>query len=1345
MTTHIRKSILVFSFFPANFPPTSGGEQRLHSLYSAVSAHHDVVMLSSAAVVGEVERIVHNSNFVEYRVPKGEGFYQLWSDLERLQGYGDLSAIAIALMGETGTKLHELYLEHYAAADVIVHQFPFTLPYDLFWKLDDKPRVYSSENAEHVLYANMYSDEAVSDVGDYVRDLEAALVQDADLIGYCSEIDIEAIKSLAPVKDEQTVFLPNGVLLGKPAVARKHRKKATRFLFLGSRHKPNQEAARFIVDELAPRLPALAFDITGECLPEGDYPANVTRHGFVSDAQLAALCASCDAAINPMTSGSGSNVKVFEFVRQDLPIVSTHFGMRGVAAVPGRDYVESSIANFADTLDALSRDASALGGMAGSIRASVAVNHDWRSIGERFASRISRLERKAGAPMGGHVLALNDYDVARAIGGGATRFRGNFGAVAARAPVLALCFSDDDRLSYTRTDEGVHVIAVPKTREHRDDEASANVRFYISVTDVLSARHVLDNPLMGKLYDVLRKDACRIVTEHPFMAPLPVARGDRFIYSSQNDESLLKAGLFEYHPDRDDLMALVRSVEGAAVERADLVVTVSDEDRRSLSFGRATLPPMVTVRNGVPAAKPPRALGTGDKRAEEWVAVFIGSGHAPNYIAARYIVDHLAPACPDVIFTFIGSVCESLVDQPPPNIRLLGRLSDEDKSAVLWGASCALNSMANGSGSNVKLAEYFAHGLPVLTTPFGVRGYPPEVAAVCVVEPLSEFPRALNALRKAEAESRDATAKRLRIFDEALSAERLGAEFADVILPRAPIQRRALFVTYRWNDPDLGGSEAAMRRYINHLAEQPGVAVDVVSTDIKGIASHHRFGGRYTVEPTAAPTGAIDIRARRFAIDPSPSPQEKAMLERVWEAQGEFEKTWISALGHRLRDPALAWGWYDHETWSDGTVRRWSSGDSAIHLGKGGGKVRLSGVAPHSLGLALLTGDETPLWTGRLGGDFEIELDVESDWLLLRAAVPARPQVDPRALAFAVDAVLIDGLEVPFDLTAANRLQADDPEGLYTVLADAARATRSRRGAELTSLRGPRSERLERWLQDNVGDYDLVITHNPTFYPTTLAVRLATEAGVPSVMVPHVHLDDDYYHFPDVIEAITGATLNLVCPQSAADFLAAAGAAVASLTPGVDIDETFTEADEKAFLDAGGPGGRFVLVLGRKAGAKNYKDVIAAVDALAVGQDIKVVLIGPDDDGEPIVSPNALYMGRQPREVVRGALRRAAALVNMSSSESFGIVILEAWMAGCPVIVRRASSAFRELVQHGHTGLLADPSTLRADIEALLADPSAARRMARAGEIAVRDYDWSAIGQRFADACLALMTRGVEA
>jgi glycosyltransferase involved in cell wall biosynthesis len=73
-------------------------------------------------------------------------------------------------------------------------------------------------------------------------------------------------------------------------------------------------------------------------------------------------------------------------------------------------------------------------------------------------------------------------------------------------------------------------------------------------------------------------------------------------------------------------------------------------------------------------------------------------------------------------FVLMGSVGNSLDAQSAPdNVTITGYVED-DFEAHFDASDIALNPMLSGGGTNIKLFDYFARSLPVVSTPFGVRG-----------------------------------------------------------------------------------------------------------------------------------------------------------------------------------------------------------------------------------------------------------------------------------------------------------------------------------------------------------------------------------------------------------------------------------------------------------------------------------------------------------------------------------------------------------------------------------------------------------------------------------------------
>jgi glycosyltransferase involved in cell wall biosynthesis len=99
------------------------------------------------------------------------------------------------------------------------------------------------------------------------------------------------------------------------------------------------------------------------------------------------------------------------------------------------------------------------------------------------------------------------------------------------------------------------------------------------------------------------------------------------------------------------------------------------------------------------------------------------------------------------------------------------------------------------------------------------------------------------------------------------------------------------------------------------------------------------------------------------------------------------------------------------------------------------------------------------------------------------------------------------------------------------------------------------------------------------------------------------------------------------------------------------------------------------------------------------------------------------FYGQLPRGQVAHMMRRARCFVFPSNLETFGLVVAEAMLNECPVVVSD-SPPFDEFVEHEVTGLLVpprDPGAIAAAVARLLGDPAGARAMGAAGRAAVME------------------------
>jgi glycosyltransferase involved in cell wall biosynthesis len=179
-----------------------------------------------------------------------------------------------------------------------------------------------------------------------------------------------------------------------------------------------------------------------------------------------------------------------------------------------------------------------------------------------------------------------------------------------------------------------------------------------------------------------------------------------------------------------DIIQLIYNIEKEACCKSKYILTCSDEDKDTLTKLYNVSPDkFIVAPNGVDcneiafvSREERRALKGKLGLENELLAIFIGSWHPPNIEACKYIID-TAENVPQVKFLIVGSVCGAIKDKKiPSNVGLMGVVSDEAKNLILSVADIALNPITSGSGTNLKMFDYMAAGLPVITTEFGARG-----------------------------------------------------------------------------------------------------------------------------------------------------------------------------------------------------------------------------------------------------------------------------------------------------------------------------------------------------------------------------------------------------------------------------------------------------------------------------------------------------------------------------------------------------------------------------------------------------------------------------------------------
>jgi glycosyltransferase involved in cell wall biosynthesis len=168
----------------------------------------------------------------------------------------------------------------------------------------------------------------------------------------------------------------------------------------------------------------------------------------------------------------------------------------------------------------------------------------------------------------------------------------------------------------------------------------------------------------------------------------------------------------------------------------------------------------------------------------------------------------------------------------------------------------------------------------------------------------------------------------------------------------------------------------------------------------------------------------------------------------------------------------------------------------------------------------------------------------------------------------------------------------------------------------------------------------------------------------------------------------------------------------------------------------------YVLALGRVVDKKGFDLLLAgyaAMDPTLRTADLVIGGTGPALERleaqaeESGIADRVHFVGRLSREQVATAMAGARVFVMPSRLEPFGIVVLEAWRAGTPVVATARGGA-PEYVRDGKDGLLVDPFDTAAMANVLgrvLADDRLRRSIAVAGRARVEAFAWPRVAEAY--------------
>jgi glycosyltransferase involved in cell wall biosynthesis len=356
-------------------------------------------------------------------------------------------------------------------------------------------------------------------------------------------------------------------------------------------------------------------------------------------------------------------------------------------------------------------------------------------------------------------------------GGGQLRIFHLYRQLAEESPVdvIALVAGDEPRRRQ-EVAPGLTEVRIPKSTRHVAAETALEAQAGVPVTDVAFPELHELTPEFASAVAASAAEGGALVASHPYTLPALLAGGGLPVwYDVHNVEADLKAAMLAGNETGRRLLSAARDVERACCERAERVFASSASDAQRLRdlYGVPDRK-LELVPNGVDTATISFTAPAERRRMQERLrmrtplALFIGSWHEPNLRAVRRIAE-LAARMPDLEFAVVGSVGLPLEQgYLPGNMRLFGVVDDELKAALLAVAAVAINPIAEGSGTNMKMLDYLAAGLPVVSTEIGARGLDLGPTSQARIVPLERFGVAIQDVLQEPAEEADRRAREAR-------------------------------------------------------------------------------------------------------------------------------------------------------------------------------------------------------------------------------------------------------------------------------------------------------------------------------------------------------------------------------------------------------------------------------------------------------------------------------------------------------------------------------------------------------------------------------------------------------
>lgn len=390
----------ILQFTPSpTFPPERGGQHRTHGLLTEfVNKNDDVIRISQGGDISDYKKlntkIVNNiqTNYTEIN------YINPLYDITSLPVLFDLSHVL--LNWSLSIYPPRDLAEQIEWAEIIIVEGPWQVR-AISQYVNDTPIVYSSHNVEFERFGSIQCSMVGKWFYNKILKSEADAIEKSDLVVCTSERDLEQYKDEYGLSGDYIV-LPNGTSKKSFQIAsnseevisirRKYGLKKDDFLavFMGSEYKPNVEGMELLLNQAQSneRWNDIELLVIGEvCEHLNSNLENVHFAGFVDD--LETHLSAGDVYLNPILSGSGTNIKLFDYFAREKPVVTTPFGARGLDLADGEEIILSDIEGFIDSIVWVKENPKVADQIAQNAKQRAIEKYTWENISKKYRKELT--------------------------------------------------------------------------------------------------------------------------------------------------------------------------------------------------------------------------------------------------------------------------------------------------------------------------------------------------------------------------------------------------------------------------------------------------------------------------------------------------------------------------------------------------------------------------------------------------------------------------------------------------------------------------------------------------------------------------------------------------------------------------------------------------------------------------------------------------------------------------------------------------------------------------------------------------------------------------------------------